>query len=184
VESATKYWEGVSDVNVIQEGASGEGAAKERLTAERLDRIAKFFATPEEVRATWNGPKDIMQLASDVGANVLNIPKWQQHPAMVERTRQYLLAAATYAMPSILYGQMILGSPYIEKTDDGGFIVIPGDTKAANFVATIAKMIRAGVSIQNQNMNLSENAGPPTMSDDELRKTMFRLLEEDDEEGE
>lgn len=162
MDTAERYWAGIHDVDQIEvvtvpEGESGLEAARERLTAERLDAIALYLATPEEIRRAWDGPKDPVELALRLGFKLKNFPRWQAHPAMVKRVTQYLNAAILYAMPTIAWGQAILASPEIEQLEDGSYRVIPGDTKAANFCATIARMIRqpsAGASATFHNNNV------------------------------
>ena len=162
-----EVWEGELDVDAVAIPEGESGGRKERLTAERLDRIATYYAAPEAVRAVWGGPKDLAQLARDVGCRVRSLHLWQKHPKMVSRVREIVELSALYAMPNIIYGQMILATPDIRQKDDGSYTVVPGDTKASNFVATVAKFIRANQLNVNQT-NLNQAPEAPRMSDEEF----------------
>lgn len=177
--TAREVWQGELDVDavVLPEGETG---GRERLTAERLDRIATFFAAPEAVRASWGGPNDLAQLARDVGCRVKSVHLWKTHPKMIERVRELTEVAAVLAMPNILYGQIIAGSPDIVPLDGGGFRIVPGDTKAANFVATVGKFLRLGANGQTVNQwNL--NAGSPdpgAMSEEEFQARLEKATKQ------
>lgn len=171
MESAQGYWQGVGDVDAIQlpEGESEQGKAQERLTAERLDRLALFFAAPDLIRNNWTGPKDYRELALSVGCRLASIPKWKRHPAMVKRVGDYLLAAAVYAMPNILFGQMTLATDAAMSAGDR--------TKAANFVATVGKFIRSGgLTVNNTQVSPVSEVQKP-MSDEELEEKLDGYFE-------
>jgi hypothetical protein len=155
----------VSDVDVIAlpEGEAEAGKQKERLTSERLDQLAVFFATPDQVIAGWTGPKDFRDLALLVGCRVASIPRWKKHPSMVKRVGELLTAAAVYAMPNILYAQMGLAND--------------GDTKAANFVATVGKFIRSGgLTVHNTQVSPVSEVEKP-MSDEQLSTKLDAYFE-------
>lgn len=104
---------------------------------------------------------------------------------MIERVAQMTYAAAVYAMPNILWGQILAASPVLQVDADGVQRWIRGDTKAANFVATIAKFMRGGTVVNQTQNNVSPLAEieAPEMSDDDLRNRMRELLSEEGDEG-
>jgi len=169
VQSATEYWKGVEDVDVISlpEGEAEAGQARERLTADRLDRLAVFFAAPDHIRSQWSGPKEVKELALSIGCRVGSVEKWKRHPFMVKRTAELLYAAAVYAMPNILFAQMELATN-------------EADTKAANFVATVGKFIRSqGTTINNTQVSpMAEVHAPPDA--EQVRTAIKEIMEEDD----
>lgn len=178
LKSPSQYWEGELDVDAVTlpEGESG-GGPRERLTAERLDRIATYFAAPEEVRRSWGGPKDVAELARDVGCRVKSVHLWQRNQKMLDRVRDLTEMAAVYAMPNILYGQVILATPCIERNEDGSFTIRGADSKASNFVATVAKYIRQGAGATMTQVNMAPNNEKETgMSDQEFESRLDRAM--------
>lgn len=170
MQSSTDFWAGVDDVDAIQlpEGESEAGKARERLTAERLDTLATFFAAPDQIRESWAGAKDVRDLALSIGCRVGSVEKWKKHPAMVKRVADLLYAAAVYAMPNVLHAQMILA-------------VEGHDTKAANFVATVGKFIRSqGLTVNNTQVSPVTEVKSP-MSDEDLFAKLDQWSERADE---
>ena len=186
MESATEYFRGVEDVDVVSlpEGESGAGKPGERLTAERLDALARFWATPDQVRETWNGPKDYRELALAVGCRLTSLPKWKRHPMMTKRIADYILLTATLAMPNILWGQILAAVPVNVVDEETGEIIntLPGDTKAANYVGTIAKMIRSqGLTVHNTQVSPVTEITKP-MDDATLTAKLDEYFERTDAE--
>lgn len=179
---ATEAWAGVVELEpktetiVVAEGDSGIAEARKKLTAERLDQIALFFAAPSSVRehaVEWAGPRDLHALASTLGCSTVTIDRWRKNPRMIERVAEMLHAVAVYSMSDILWGQIVAATPQIV---DGK--VIPADTKAANFVATIAKFMRQG---GGSTINMNQNNVMPTTaeepSDERLDDRIDELLD-------
>lgn len=185
MKSADEAWEGIAELEppttVIPEGERGTVAPRQRLTAERLDAIALFFAAPPDIRECapdWLGPRNLRALAADVGCSPLAIDRWMKNPRMVERVGEMLHAAAVYAMPQILWGQITAASPHLEADKNGVERWVAGDTKAANFVATVAKFMRTGSGTQvTMNQNNVTPVGLVGPDDDELEKRMIELME-------
>lgn len=82
---------------------------------------------------------------------------------MVKRVADLLYAAAVYAMPNILWAQTSLAEQ--------------GDTKAANFVATVGKFIRSqGVQVHQTNVSPIHEITKP-LSDAELNEKLDAYFE-------
>jgi hypothetical protein len=170
VQDSASYWAGFRDVDTIQleEGESLADSKSERLTADRLDALALYWACPDVVRATWTGPKSYRELALRVGCRVASLPKWKKHPKMGERIAEYITTAARLAMPNILYAQMQVAAT--------------GDTKAGNFVATIGKFIRSGGTVSVNQTNIAAEP-EERMTDEDMDKRIARFMAKVEEHG-
>lgn len=63
---------------------------------------------------------------------------------MIAATREKLHACAVYAMPDILWEQSRIANSRTVKDGNGNLKEVPGDVKAARFVAEIAKVVGMG----------------------------------------
>jgi len=176
LKGAREYWDGIGEVDLVRLPEGVSKAKRESLTAERLEAIASFFALPDWERGTEGVPGTDSEMAAAVRCSVASIKKWKRHPMMVDRVTDKIYTAAVYAMPNILFGQIIAASPIFKEIGDGRYEVIPGDTKAANYVGTIAKLLRSG----NITLNQSQNSFSPLQdehepTDEELRKQIREL---------
>lgn len=158
------YWDAVQDVEIVRVAEGETGLTKSRLTEDRLESIAEYWATPTELR------KPEPQFAKTLGVSSASMRKWKDDPRMQKRVKDFIDRKVLYMMPDVISWCYEAGRPRQNKNGT----VTPGDEKARRTLLEIGKLVKSGNAHVSQTMNVVQ---PTFMEAEDDESFMARLRE-------
>ena len=138
------YWDGVTDVEVVRVEPGETGMARNTLTADRLESIAEYWATPLLLR------KPEPAFAKMLGVSSGSMRKWKDDPRMQKRVREFIERKVLFMMPDVIAWAYEASMPKAGKA--GTFV--PGDIKAQRTLLEIGRFVKSGNAGNVQTMNV------------------------------
>ena len=157
------YWDGVQDVEVVRVAPGETGITKSRLTEDRLEQIAEYWATPSHLR------KPEPTFAKTLGISSASMRKWKDDQRMQKRVTDFINRKVLYMMPDIIAWCYEASAPRQGKAG----AVTPGDIKAQRTLLEIGKLVKSG-NANVQTMNVVQ----PTFYDGEDDESFMQRLRE------